>query len=741
MHIYNPKRNQKLKQIHISLLIAATFIASIGIGIFTFTLPLLSLDEMAGGMWLGTAFSGYFIAKLLIAPLSGAISDRRGSKKLLLTATCVAALLPLIYIITPSMESLYAIQFVLGLCAGTIKTVGMAAIGTQSTGSRLTKRFSILAAGINTAFFLGPLLGGFLYINKDFIPVLTALSICMIAAFLLFSFCELPQNRQQKASQHRNEIKDKPALIFTLLALFGRTIGIGGLVAFYPILLKSNLHLPSITTGILFSIPNIATILLLPLAGRFFSKTKREFIICSGLLISAAGLYFLAACTNITGFVLTGITIGTGSALSIPGSMAICAEAGDKQGKTIGLANLITNLGFITGPLLSGMAIKFSGELSASFQLLALTGATLCLPLLTKALRSRFKRKTILTVPAIIFLLILFSIQNNLLKDVNLPSKNNSEPTTFRYTDVAMGTIVNLTLETSSEKKAKQAAGNTIAEMRTLQKDFDHRNRQGSIGRINKAAGLRAVSVSERSLKLINHGLKFSGNSNGTFDITIGAVTTTEFYYALNPEIFQKRKPLINYRLVEIDLNKGTVKLPRKGMALDLGGMAKGTIIDAAAAELKKSGIVSGLVEAGGDFSGYGNRTWTIGLKNPRAEGLLGEITIKNMAVCGSGDYYQFITPVSGNDNMRKHHIFDPALLRSSHESIATTAIAPNAETADALATTVFIMGPVAGTKFLKNFYPDCSAMWVLPDESIHTTDNFPMITTIPKDKQPQENK
>ncbi|SMF01348.1 MFS transporter [Desulfovibrio gilichinskyi] len=735
MHIYSSKRSQKLKQIQIPLLIVAIFTASIGIGIFTFTLPLLSLDEMAGGMWLGTAFSGYFIAKLLIAPLSGTISDRSGSKRLLLTATSVAALLPLIYLISPSLNSLYAIQFVLGLCAGAIKTVGMAAIGAQSKGSRLTKRFSILAAGINTAFFLGPLLGGILYIDKDFIPVLTALSVFMLASFLLLSFCDLPHNSIHKTAPPLDQIENKQTFAFTLLAVFGRTIGIGGLVAFYPVLLKSSLHLPSITTGILFSIPNLATIFLLPLAGRFFSRAKREFIICSGLLISAGGLYFLANCTNITDFVWAGITIGSGSALSIPGSMAICAEVSNKQGKTIGLANLITNLGFIVGPLLAGTIIKFSAKLTVSFQLIALAGAILCLPLMCKALYSRFKRKKCLIVPAIVFLLIIFLIPKGLLK------RHNQENSFFRYTDVAMGTIVNLTLETSSEKKAQQAARDAIAEMRTLQKDFDHRNKRGSIGRINKEAGLRDVSVSENALKLIERGLKFSGNSNGTFDITIGAITTTDFYYALNPETFQKRKPLINYRLVEIDHNKGTVKLPRKGMALDLGGMAKGTIIDAAAAELKKSGIANGLVEAGGDFFGYGNRTWTIGLKNPRAKGLLGEITIKNMAVCGSGDYYQFITPVSGNDKMRKHHIFDPFLLRSSHESIATTAIAPNAETADALATTVFIMGPEVGTKFLKRFYPNCSAMWVLPDESIHTTDNFPEITTVPKAMRPEENK
>ncbi|MBI9109766.1 MFS transporter [Maridesulfovibrio ferrireducens] len=741
MLIHNSKRSQKLKQFQIPLLITATFIASVGIGIFTFTLPLLSLDEMAGGMWLGTAFSGYFLAKLLIAPLSGIISDRNGPKKILLISAGLASLLPLIYLISPSIESLYAIQFALGLCAGAIKTVGMAAVGAQTSGNKLTKRFSTLVAGINTAFFLGPILGGFLYIDRDFIPILTALSLCMITSFLLFTLCELSQNCVSQAAPQPKRIESKYIFGSALLAIFGRTLGIGGLIAFYPILIKSSLQLPTVTTGIIFSIPNLATILLLPIAGRFFSKAKREFIICSGLLISAAGLYFLADYTTISEFIFAGIIIGTGSALSIPGSMALCSELSPEQGKTLGIANLITNLGFIAGPLLAGIIINLSGELTTSFKLIALAGAALCLPLLNQALRIKFKSKSILIVPSIALISILFLVQTNFTQDFKQSSEQNPDKTLFRYTDVAMGTIVNLTLETPSAKKGEKAARNAIAKMRSLQKDFDHRNKRGSIGRINRAAGLKEISISKEALKLIDHGLKFSEKSNGTFDITIGAVTTTQFYYALGPKTIQKRKPLIDYKLVEINLDKGTVKLPHKGMALDLGGIAKGTIIDSAVEKLIVSGITTALVEAGGDFYGYGNKTWTIGIKNPRGEGLLGNIAIQNKAVCGSGDYYQFITTDSNSGESRRHHILDPSLMRSSHESIATTAIGPNAETADALATTIFIMGPIAGTKFIKRFYPECSAMWVMPDKSIHKTNNFPQITLTAKAAEPRKNK
>ena len=127
--------------------------------------------------------------------------------------------------------------------------------------------------------------------------------------------------------------------------------------------------------------------------------------------------------------------------------------------------------------------------------------------------------------------------------------------------------------------------------MHHLQKDLDHRNKRGSVGRVNHDAGRKSVRVSDKALRPSRRGLEISEKSGGSFDITIGAITTTPFYYALDKRRFAGHKKLINYRLLEIDPAENRVALPQKGMALDLGGLAKGTIIDAAADHLKAAGI------------------------------------------------------------------------------------------------------------------------------------------------------
>ncbi|WP_154655411.1 MFS transporter [Maridesulfovibrio hydrothermalis] len=703
---------------------AAAFAAAMGTGVFSFTLPLISLDEKAGGLWLGTGFAGYFLAKLCIAPLSGFYADRTGVKKPLLLATGLAAMLPFLYLIHPSIKSLYAIQFALGLCAGTVRTVSMTAIAFSMRTAALSSGFARLAAVTNCSFLLGPLLGGLLYAEKDYSPVLWTMSAFMGAAFILFAFYQqsisstaAPENREP-----RNHVSRK-SYLYIMGALLGRAAGAGSLIAFYPLLIKSAQHLTPAATAMIYSVPSLATVALLPFCGRIFSTCERKFTASSGILLSSLGLYSIGQSTGIAGLIFSGFILGIGAAISIPASMSLCAEPGRSKGRTLGIANMTASLGFMAGPLFCGIAVSISGNISSPFKLIAITGAILTIPLLHQALRKKNRKIAADTFAAVLALLLISIIPLHIQS-----TGQTSRPDSSRYSDVAMGTIVNLTLTSPIQSSTEKIAQNTITLMRQLQKDFDHRNKLGSIGRINHAAGKKRVRVSDKAFKLIKRGLEISKLSAGNFDITIGAVTTIPFYYALDESRFSRLVNLVDFRLVEIEPYGNKVKLPLKGMALDLGGLAKGTIINYAAEYLQKSGIKTGLVEAGGDFLAFGVRVWSIGLRNPRGEGIIGTIKIKDRAVCSSGDYYQFITPVSPDTKTRKHHIFDPEKLRSSAESIATTAIAPDAETADALATAIFIMGHEKGTEFITRYFPDCAAMWILPDMTIKTTKNFPPI-------------
>ena len=108
---------------------------------------------------------------------------------------------------------------------------------------------------MNSSFLLGPLLGGLLYIDKDYLPVLGTMSAFMTLAFLIFTLCSkhLPTCTSK---QNEESISPGPRHFLSIMtALFGRGMGIGSLIAFYPVLLKSSLQLSPGSTPCSFPFP------------------------------------------------------------------------------------------------------------------------------------------------------------------------------------------------------------------------------------------------------------------------------------------------------------------------------------------------------------------------------------------------------------------------------------------------------------------------------------------------------
>jgi thiamine biosynthesis lipoprotein len=103
-------------------------------------------------------------------------------------------------------------------------------------------------------------------------------------------------------------------------------------------------------------------------------------------------------------------------------------------------------------------------------------------------------------------------------------------------------------------------------------------------------------------------------------------------------------------------------------------------------------------VNAGGDIYCLGRgpegRGWRVGIKNPRADSLIGILKVSDRAVATSGDYERFHI-VDGN---RYSHIIDPRTgYALSGTPMSVTVVADDCATADGLATAVFVEGPAGG--------------------------------------------
>ncbi|MBG0789669.1 MAG: MFS transporter [Desulfovibrionaceae bacterium] len=693
------------------------FLSSLGVGVFSFAVPLASLDARVGSLWLGTGFAGFFLSRLLAGPLGGWWSDRGGPRAPLLWGFGLGALAPLAWPLHPSVSTLFFIQFVLGIVAGLVRPVGLAVLGAQpGSGSGWFRLHPLVA---NIALFIGPILGGVLYWNRTVEPVLVGIALGMVSAHLVV-FALVPAGASTNARREEAGTERAAGGRFAglLIAIFGRTFGIGLVTAFYPVLLSLRLGAGGVAVGVMYSLIGLSTCIGLPIHGWLRKRSGVDPILV-GMLASGAGLMGVGFGTETWHFVLAGGVMGLGSGVSIPEAMTEASASMSGQGRAFGLAHLITGLGFLAGPLVGGATVQFSGDPGLPFIFAGLVG-WVCLSFWAR--RGRENGRGSWNAPLLILLLAAAVAGGWLLARQSGPGHDRL----YRHTDVAMGTVVNLTLEAASAKAADDAARKAMAFMRTLQQDYDFRYEEGSVGRINRAAGRSWVTPSKRAYGLLRRTLNFSAVTDGAFDPTIGAATTSPLYFALDKSLLEAKRHLVDYRLVRMDEATGRVRLSKEGMALDLGGVAKGAVIDATVALLRGLGVIAGIVEAGGDFYCFGDRDWTVGIRHPRDKSVYSTVSVREKGVCGSGDYEQFV--VGGQDSRSgvRHHILDPSDMAPADESLGVTVIASSAEQADRLATALFIMGAQEGRRFLALHCPQDAAMWFNPDLSVVVTENFP---------------
>ena len=249
-----------------------------------------------------------------------------------------------------------------------------------------------------------------------------------------------------------------------------------------------------------------------------------------------------------------------------------------------------------------------------------------------------------------------------------------------------------------------QASGKAIVD--DIKAEFSRLNAQLSpwvetsdISRINSGAGQAPVAVSAETYRLIETAHAYSVLTDGAFDITFAGVGALYDYRAgVQPDEHMLGKTLDAISFLNLELLPGLkVQFNQDAMRIDLGGIAKGYAIDRAIAIFKDAGVEHAWVSLGGDSFVLGDRRgrlWQVGIRHPRdAQAVAITMPVEDIAVSTSGDYERFFIA----DGERVHHIINPDTGRPAGELSSVTILADSAIQADALSTSVFVLGMQRG--------------------------------------------
>ena len=269
-----------------------------------------------------------------------------------------------------------------------------------------------------------------------------------------------------------------------------------------------------------------------------------------------------------------------------------------------------------------------------------------------------------------------------------------------------MGTVVGVTAEGDGEAALHAAVEAAYTEMGRLSDMMNHYDPASVVSAINDAAGVHPVKVPPELMQVLELAQRISKRTHGAFDVTVGSLRGWRFR-ADDPRMpaaaeTAAERPLVDYRKLVLDARARSAYLERRGMRIDLGGIAKLYIIDAGAKRLARAGVTRAMVNGGGDIVAVGVAgapPWRVGVRDPRApQKLLGVLELARGIVASSGDYERGFE----RGGKRFHHILDPRTGMPAEGPHGVTLVSQRLEALDGLGVAIMVLGEKEGARLVQ---------------------------------------
>ncbi len=301
------------------------------------------------------------------------------------------------------------------------------------------------------------------------------------------------------------------------------------------------------------------------------------------------------------------------------------------------------------------------------------------------------------------------------------------EPAEYSETREMIGTFITVTVYAVDEQTALQAINASFAEMTRLGEELSHYSKSNRVYELNTVGYERPVELTPDLAYVLNASLYYSNLSSGAFDVTVQPLLILwermkQGEPAPTGEEVAGTLAHVGYRYLQF--NGSHAWFTKPNMSVTFGGIAKGYMVDKGLAVLRELGIEHALINAGGQVGAFGGKEgdapWTIALKNPRNQSdYITLINLTDGAIATSGDYERYYTP-----DMKAHHIMNPKTGYSATELMSATVTAKTGIDADALSTSVFVLGPDEGIKLAEKL-TDVEALVITENKTIIKTSEF----------------
>lgn len=296
----------------------------------------------------------------------------------------------------------------------------------------------------------------------------------------------------------------------------------------------------------------------------------------------------------------------------------------------------------------------------------------------------------------------------------------------IRYEDsrVSMACVYSIVVYGEDEQSLRRIVNEALDEVDRIDQLMSHYKMDSPLSQLNREAARGPVKVEPELFDFIAECLRYSRESAGAFDITVGPLMKAWGFFRgegrmPSAEELAAARRAVGYQHVILNAAEQTVRFTQPGIELDLGGIAKGYAVDRVIALLKQRGITRALVSAGGSTiyglgAPPGNDDWKVKLQDPLGEEKIATtVRLKDQALSVSGSYEKFFE-LAG---VRYSHVMDPRTGRPVPGVLSVAVITDSGTAGDVLDNAFYVAGINKSKAWLRKL-PATEVIFFLPSGS-----------------------
>jgi len=268
--------------------------------------------------------------------------------------------------------------------------------------------------------------------------------------------------------------------------------------------------------------------------------------------------------------------------------------------------------------------------------------------------------------------------------------------------------------------------GEVEQRLKEVNRQMSHYQADSELSQFNRAPAKTPFKVSPEFARVVRFALEMNRLSHGAFDPTLAPVinlwgfgektdqrsvpSETELKAALAKTGCQHLSVTAQDELVK--------DIPE--LAINLSAIAKGFGVDEMVRVLCGHGFANCYASIAGEVKVLGHNprgtNWLLGISAPISnwrenDPMAAAVSVSNLAISTSGDYQKFFFDAQGR---RLSHIFDPRTGRPvQHDVGGVSVVAPDGMTADAIATSLFVLGRQEGMRFIET-WTNAAALFIV---------------------------